>query len=362
MTHFEDHSPREETYTQSLAFFDREAFINDALAWGHTPIKNLPEQAIVCERLLDRIISSCPPDVNPLAAEYMATVYGNRFHVRQDRNAQAYESRLDRTPYAQLSPEVRARRDSSMIGAASIRDSLLFQKDVQMGSNEIARNTNAFSRNTEQCQDIRNEILEVCYEMDDTSLIPDTQARWKVRGSDMITFQDIIKHDGHEPYYLFITSKEDCVTMPQDDTRVLERHSYVLDLESFARHEPEVAKKLRSFDVVELGPEEWMRQATLVWADFAAANPVLNDQSIEYLYDQSTTFYTVSKTRLGEIAERDELLEYRKALHPAGSRSFHEHIAQERVANKARNIGGVATTSIIDDIMDGLFDDDMAGK
>ncbi|GEM_PF-1668838 len=353
MTDHEDPLPREETNTQSLTLFDSEVFIERALEWGHTPLRNLPEQAVVCERLVDRIIESCPSDVNPLSAEYMATVYGNRFHVRQDRNAQAYESRLDHTPYAQLPLEVRERRDQSMISAAGIRDALFFQRDVKMGSNEIARTTNAYLRNTEQCREKRNEIIEVCYEMDNTSYIPDTQTRWKVRGSDVITLQDLIKHSGHEPYFLFITSKEDCVVMPQDDTRVLERHSYVLDLEWFARYEPEAAKKLRSFDVVELGPEEWMRQVSQVWADFAEANPLLNERSIEYLYDQSITFYTVNKKRLEEIATRDALLAHEKAQNPAESESLRKHITEQRI-HKAKKFGGVAVSGMFDDIINNI--------
>jgi hypothetical protein len=354
MTHYEDQFPPEETDTQSLTSFNSEAFIEGALGWGHTPIKNLPEQAVVCERLVDRIIKSCPPDVNPLSAEYMAAVYSHRFHTRQDRNAQAYESRLDRTPYAQLAPEVRKRRDKSMIGGASIRDALFFQRDVEMGANEIARTTNAYSRNTQQCQETRNEIIGVCYEMDNNSYIPDTPTRWKVRGSDAITLHNLIKREGHEPYYLFITSKEDCVAMPQDDTRVEERHSYVLDLESFARYEPEIAKKLRSFNVIELGPEEWMLRVSEVWADFAASNPVLDEESIHYLYDQSTTFYTVNKKRLEAIAERDELLKDEKAQHPSGSPALHEHIAEQR-NDISKKLGGVSMSDVVNDIVNDII-------
>lgn len=354
MTHREDQFPQEETDTQSLTLFNSEVFIQDALGWGHTPIKNLPEQAIVCEHLVNRIVNSCPSDINPLSAEYMAAVYSNRFHIRQDRNAQAYESRLNHTPYAQLAPEVRERRDKSMIGAGSVRDELLFQRDAKMGSGEIARITNAYVRNTEECQEKRNEVIEAAYEMDDTTYVPDTRTRWKVRGSDVITLHDMIKHDSNKPYFLFVTSKEDCVVMPRDDTWVQERHSYVLDLEAFSRHEPEAAILLQSLDVVELGPDEWMRQATEIWTEFAQVNPILDERSTEYLYDQSTTFYTVNKKRLEAIAVRDESLEDYKAQHRSGSQELNAHIAKEQQDVVSRKIGGVTMREAIDEIVNDL--------
>ena len=292
--------------THSLALFDREAFIERALAWGHTPLKDLPEQAIVCDRLVDRIRQAAPAGTDPLIVDYMSVVYQGRFYVRQERNNQAYESRLNDTDYHDLSPEARLHRDKSMISAASYLESIQLQDEQEMGSNEIARNTHPFREAREACDAVRDDILEACVTVDPNTTIPSTGDRWKIRGSDIISLPGKKHDETRQVRALFITKKNDVAYMPTEDTMVVERHTYILDLDAFAVHEPRVAALLRSYDVHELGPAAWIKKVTEVWRDIDAHQPLFTVQNRECLLDLSTTFYTVNQTRLALIAERDE--------------------------------------------------------
>lgn len=352
MTHYEDQFPREETDTQSFAYFDSEAFIKDALAWGHTPIKNLPEQAIVCDLLVDRIRQAAPADTDPLIVDYMSIVYQGRFHERQARNNRAYESRLNVTDYQDLEPDVRLRRDKSMIGVATFKESIQLQDEQEMGSNEIARSTHPFRDAEEECDAVRDGILEACATLDPGTRIPSTGERWKVRGSDVISLVGGEYDDARPVRALFITRKTDVAYMPTEDTMIVERHTYILDLDAFAANEPRVAELLRSYDVRELGPAAWTEKMTELWRDIDATQPLITADNRHCMLDLSTTFYTVNQTRLALIAERDALLEYEKAQHPHHSQSLREHIAARR-DETSRKLGGLVMGDDLDDVTAG---------
>lgn len=345
MPHYEDKFHHGETDTQSLANFDREAFIERALEWGHTPLKDLPEQAIVCGKLVDRIRQAAPAGTDPLIVDYMSVVYQGRFYVRQERNHQAYESRLNDADYYDLSPEARLHLDKAMISAASHLESIQLQDEEEMGSIEIARNTHPFYDAEEACGGVRNNILEACVTVDPNTTIPSTGERWKVRGSDIISLVGQEYDETRQVRALFITKKNEVAYMPTEDTMVVERHTYILDLDAFAVYEPHVAALIRSYDVKELGPAAWVEKVTEMWRDIDDRQSLVTDKNRHCFLDLSTTFYTVNKTRLALIAERDALLEYRKAQHPSGSQTLREHIAEQR-NQTSRKLGSVTMSDI----------------
>lgn len=328
-----------------MVFFNETEFLENATGWGVTPIKILPEQAVVLQRLVGRIEDNRPPGVDDVVHEYMKVVYGHRFHLRQDRNSYTYEMRLNRTPYNNLSADAQMRRDKAMISMASTRELLLLQDEQQLGSLEIGRNTHPYRQNDLERAVVLSDITEACLELDDASEIPATNLKWKIRGSDIISLQDGRDTKGMQPRALFVTSKQECVYMPKHDTMVNERRSYILDLEQFAEYEPRVVALLRQYDVHELGREKWTNKMTELWRDISYKVPLITSETQGCLYDLSTTFYTVNQRRLASIANRESLIA-RRRIHSLESPELKTYLQEARRAYQ--ELGSAALSSQIE--------------
>lgn len=288
--------------------FNAEVFYERATDWGATPLRHIPEQNDVCNMLVQRV-----DDLNqysdPLVANYMRTVYYGRFHVRQERNYSAYTSRLNKTPYEELTSEVQCRSDRSMVGLATIEDALFLQDDYQMGSNELARKTHPNQDISSEYEAIESEIFEACVELDPDTYVPASKDRYKIRGSDMITlpeYNDKTDSENRRVRLLFVTRKSTVAVLPHSDTVVVRRQNYILDLDEFSQSEPRVAEVLRSYDVNTMDPDEWSKKLTSLWRDIDAMAPLVNDQTRRAFKDLSTTYYTVNKYRLELIRIRNE--------------------------------------------------------
>lgn len=314
--------------------FNPEVFYERATNWGATPLQHIPEQNSVCDTLVRRIDDWSCGRGNPMLTDYMRTVYYGRFHVRQERNYSAYISRLNQTSHGQLRPDVRERLGRSMVGLASIRDAVLLQNDLEMGSNELARKTHPFHGISGEYEAVESEIYEACIELDPDTYVPDSEDRVKIRGSDMITvpvLKDGSDLERRQERYLFVTKKSTIAVLPHSDTVVVRRQNYILDLDELALSEPNVVKVLRSYDVKKMGPDEWSKKLTELWRDIDASASLINDQTRGAFKDLSTTYYTVNKFRIELIRMRDE---------NGTDKQVQSQIIQEaRDAHKARRDG-----------------------
>lgn len=322
------HNLQDAPDTQSVTVFDRAEFLDAATDWGATPLKSIPEQAEVLKLLLTRMDINRPASVSDLAHEFMKATYAHRFHQRQDRNGHAYEMRLNKTPYENLPVAMRERRDRAMVSAATIDDLLLLQDEQQVSSLEIARGTFPYIANDEQRLEKSNEILQGCFKLDDATQIPQSETRWKIRGSDIISLPDVHNMAAFRPQVLFITSKKEIAYMPKHDTMVNERRSYVLDLAAFAEHEPLVANVLRQYDVHKLGRDGWSNKLSTMWREIDEMNPLFTEATRSSFYDMSTTFYTYNQRRMESIANREALIARRKR--PLESPELLAHLREAR--------------------------------
>lgn len=295
--------------TQSLLAFNRQEFFENAMQWGHTPLKNLLEQTTVCDMHVQRIYNNAPQGIDSHLVDYMARVYFGRFHVRQARNYASYEQRLNRTPYHELESGVRLRRDRAMIGAGSLQDGLLMQRDLQMPSNEIARHTHAYEDNIKERTAIRDQITEYCFEMDADTEVPMTSPELKVQGSDIISMPSDNREGipARQVRALCVTLKDEVAYMPQEGTKVVERQTYIVDLALLDDTYPQVVATIRALDIEKLGPAAWAEQATELLGGIDLNQAFRNDDARAAFLDLSTAYYTVNESRLASIRQEHEL-------------------------------------------------------
>jgi hypothetical protein len=279
------------------------------MQWGHTPLKNLLEQTTVCDMHVQRIYYNAPQGIDSHIVDYMARVYFGRFHVRQTRNSASYDQRRNRTPYPQLGADVRLRCDKAMIGAGSLKDGLLLQRDLQMPSNEIARHTHAYEDNIKERSAIRDQITEHCFDMDPDTEVPATSPELKVQGSDIISMPSDHGEDApaRQVRALCVTLKDNIAYMPQEGTKVVERQTYIVDLALLGCAYPELVEDIKALDIQKIAPAAWTQRATELLEGIDLMRAFQNDDIRAAFLDLSTAYYTVNESRLASIRQEREL-------------------------------------------------------
>jgi hypothetical protein len=173
-------------------------------------------------------------------------------------------------------------------------------------------------------------------ELDDNPKRP----KYRIRNSDVIMAPK--RHFSpklmERPASAVLVTRKRILTQLDDDTRIIERSSFILRLDTLDEVSSELAKSIQAIDVNEYNVDGWRKKVTAIIRQAEDNLGLLKDNRFDIAIPVETTIFAFNNTVLQKVIERE------RCRQDAGSRGRHIEGSDELALLKG--IDGVRATEL----------------